>query len=277
MAIIALDVGGSSVKHGLVEHPPDVTVEQTPINSQGSAEEIIGTLATIIASYPAATPVAFGFPSPFDYQQGISYIHGLAKYEQIYGVNVRQALRDALNAPDLDIRFRNDAEAAIVGEAIYGSGVTCSRTIGVTLGTGFGSAFLVDGKPVTDESGVPEDGKLYPYPAGNGRADDVFSTRGLLERFAEANVPVMSVEHADPDDVRVQQVYYEFGHQMGEFLQPFVSLFEADCLLVLGGISNAFEWFSTDLIRALPGVRVLRGTLGARAAVLGAAHLYQED
>jgi glucokinase len=94
---------------------------------------------------PDLLGVAFGFPGPFDYEAGICLIEGVEKYGALYGVNIRDAIRTRLDLGDLPILFRNDAEAAVVGETRYGAGRNYPRVIGVTLGTGCGSAFLVDG------------------------------------------------------------------------------------------------------------------------------------
>ena len=282
--VIGLDVGGSSVKHGLVNpaHPLDFDVQVTAINSQGTADAIIGTLADIIATYrreqPQVNRVGFGFPGPFDYPAGISLITGLEKYEALYGLNIGAMLREKLDAPNLHIRFRNDAEAAIVGEANFGVGQPYSRIIGVTLGTGFGSAFVVDGRSVVRGEGVPANGWLYPIAFGDERADDVFSTRGLLRRFASSGISASSITEVDQADDVVQAVFAAFGADLGRFLRPFARQFDAECVIVMGGIAEAIHLFQSQLEseleseagNGLPQTAVKRGILGQRAAVLGA-------
>lgn len=275
MAVIALDVGGSSVKHGIVDltNPAAVIVQTTPINSRGTADAIINTFASIIRGYgrdnPDVTQVGFGFPGPFDYDVGVSSIKGLEKYESIYGLNVRDLLLVALKNPDLDMRFRNDAEAAIVGEAIFGIGASYNRIIGVTLGTGFGSAFIAGGQVIREGAGVPANGWLYPALFRGSRADDLFSTRGLLDRLQSAGISVPSLENLDQSSPVVQKVYSSFGSDLGTFLQPFAQAFGADCVLVLGGISGAYPLFADALNKY---VRARKGVLDERAALLGIAH-----
>ena len=282
--VIGLDVGGSSIKHGLVDpaHPLDLAVRVTPINSQGTAGEIIGTLADIIAMHRAEGPqvnrVGFGFPGPFDYEAGISLITGLEKYEALYGLNIGEMLREKLDAPDLHIHFCNDAEAAIVGEANFGAGQPYSRIIGVTLGTGFGSAFVMDGRSVVSGEGVPANGWLYPIAFGNQRADDVFSTRGLLRRFAMSGISISTITEVNQTDVAVQAIFADFGADLGRFLRPFARQFRAECVIVMGGIAGAVHLFQSQLAselesesgNGLPWTAVKRGILGQRAAVLGA-------
>src|SRR5215211_4164003 len=136
--VIALDVGGTSVKSALVAPGGHVIGEPaiTPIDSSGEAEGILGTFARIIGSHfgQAQTSnvigVALGFPGPFDYAAGICLIEGVEKYGAIYGINMRDALRTRLDLGDLPILFRNDTEAAVVGEARYGAGQDYRRLIG---------------------------------------------------------------------------------------------------------------------------------------------------
>ena len=62
-------------------------------------------------------------------------------------------------------------------------------------------------------------------------------------------------------------------HNLGEFLQPFILAFRADGLLITGGIAETWDRFAPFVFRSL-SVPVLKGILGARAAILGAAALY---
>jgi len=254
----------------------------TPIDSSGEAESILETFAKIISTYlgPAQTSnilgVALGFPGPFDYAAGICLIEGVEKYGAIYGVNLRAALQARLNLKDLPILFRNDAEAAVVGEARYGMGRGFRRLIGVTLGTGCGSAFLVDGVPVTSGPGVPPNGWLYPVLFHGLRADDAFSRRGLEARLRAAHVAVVDVAEAAAaaraGDVGACQVFEAFGADLGTFLNPFALAFAAEAVLVLGRIAGAINLFGPPLRQAL-SVPALPGERGPDAALLGAADL----
>ncbi len=216
---------------------------------------------------------AFSVP----YENGISLIQGVDKYEAIYGINIGEALRKRLNLTDtIPIRFRNDAEAALVGEAIYGAGKPFSRFVGVTLGTGMGSSFIVDGERVTTGKGVPETGFLFPVDFRGKQADEWFSTRGLLRRFADAGQEFSSVTSAataaEAGDTSALQTFAMFGSDMATFLNPFLQDFSAEALLVSGGIAAAHPYFEEALESGIH-VPVVRGSLGTQGALLGAADL----
>jgi len=279
--VIALDVGGSSVKSALVAADRQMVgnICADAIQSAASATEILHRLAAIIAGHLEnvrdVRGIAFAFPGPFDYEQGICLIQNLGKYDALYGLNITANLKEILGMPSLEICYRNDAEAAILGEALYGAGAQYSRLLGLTLGTGLGSAFVAERSLITEGDNVPPHGWLYPCMFENQRADDVFSTRGLLARLRERGIQAADIASAIPhaDQNPLAQVFALFGADLGNFLKPFVSSFRADAVLVTGGIAEAWERFAPSLSRAL-SVPVLRGRLGRRAALLGAAALY---
>jgi glucokinase len=282
--VISLDVGGTSVKSALVAPGGHVIGKRsiTPINSSGEAENILKTFAQIISTHLDESQaskilgVAFGFPGPFDYAGGICLIEGVEKYGAIYGVNIRAALRARLDLGDHPILFRNDAEAAVVGEARYGAGRDYRRLIGVTLGTGCGSAFLIDAVPVTSGPGVPPNGWLYPVLFHGLRVDDLFSRRGLEARLRESGVTKVNVKNAAAatraGDVATRHVFEGFGTDLGTFLNSHAVAFDADAVLVLGRIAGAMDLFGPALRQAL-SVAALPGERGPDAALLGAAEL----
>ena len=279
--VLALDVGGSSVKSALVANGQHIlgSVCVDEIQSDASATEILHRFAAIISNHlereSYVTRLAFAFPGPFDYEQGISLIQGQAKYDGLYRLNVGTKLKEMLALPALEMRYRNDAEAAILGEALYGAGVPYDRLLGVTLGTGLGSAFVAEGNIITQGEDVPQHGWLYSCMVGNQRADDVFSTRGLLARLRTRGIQVADLAdlvHVSKEQA-VEDALHSFGTDLGMFLKPFVSNFRAESVLVTGGIAESWERFSPSLRYSLP-VPPLKGTLGSRAALFGAAALY---
>lgn len=281
--VIALDVGGSSVKSSLVAEDQQIIgdVRVDVIRSESTADVILNTLAAIITVHlnkvKEVQGIALAFPGPFDYEQGICLIQNQAKYDSLSGLNVGEKLKKILRMPTLEMKYRNDAEAAILGEALYGAGKSSSRLLGLTLGTGLGSAFIVEGVLVTEGPGVPPKGWLYASPFGHQNADDVFSTRGLLGRLRERGIHaddiISAIQGAEGNNTGLSESFASFGNDLGEFLEPFISAFRADTLLITGGIAEAWEYFVPSLQRSL-SVPVLRSALGNRAALLGAATLY---
>src|SRR5688572_10715109 len=241
--VIALDIGGSSIKSAIVSSNGHLVGQPVlmAVDSSAEAATILGSFAGAIRQHLDSVSeadllgVAIGMPGPFDYEMGISYIKGVAKYEAIYGMSIKTALQQLLDRQTLPIVFRNDAEAAIMGEALYGAGRPYRRLIGITLGTGIGSAFVVEGKSVESGPGVPPHGWLYQEPFQGLPADDVFSTRGLLARLQEINPAYDTVaafaETARSGEAHLKQSFLQFGSDLGEFLGPFAQAFGAEVIL----------------------------------------------
>ena len=105
----------------------------------------------------------------------------------------------------------------------------------------------------------------------------MFSTRGLLARLGEYGITgtdiLSAIRNSAKDNDMLAQVLNSFGVDLASFLAPWISVFGADAVLVAGGIAQAWDRFAPALARSL-SVPVLRGTLGRRAALLGAAALY---
>ena len=282
--VISLDVGGSSVKSGvvnLVSHQIS-QFTRTPIDSRASATVIIKSLSDIIETHFKNTSpvigIGFGFPGPFDYVSGVSWIEDVEKYEAIYGLNIHDALKADLTDTTLPIYFRNDAEAAIVGEGVHGAGEDYSRIIGLTLGTGCGSAFLIDGVPQVDGIGIPQNGWVYQMAYRGEQVDDVFSTRGLLKRLSSASLDVNTVLDAIQQastNSSIRNIFAEFGDDLAQFLLPVIRDFNADALIVQGGIAHGFPYFEDAMNNRL-AIPIFAGRLGQNAALLGIANLFKK-
>jgi len=253
--VISLDVGGTSVKSAVITPDKCVThFEVDAIDAFGSKEDILETLHNIIQTHlrkldPAVGyHLALGFPGPCDYEAGICKIESsLMKFESLFGVNVINELDSRLSSKrPLSITFENDASAAIFGEMMTGSAKECSRVLGVTLGTGFGSCYIVDGKIVTSGKGVPENGWLYPIEFDGLPADDVFSIRGLEARLTAEGMEWENLQSLDQNDKYMKPILSQWAKDLRKFLKHHAEAFEADAILLTGGLSILFQTFLRD-------------------------------
>lgn len=283
--VIALDVGGTSVKHAVVAAGGTLAgaPRVTAIDSNGPAEAILAAFAEIVRGRLAEVPagalrgVAFGFCGPFDYDKGVCLITEQPKFRGLYGMSIPAELRRRTAIGEAPAVFRNDAECAIAGEARYGAGRRFRRLIGVTLGTGLGSAFLDNGRRVAQGPDVPaDDGWLWPVKYRNGMADDHFSKRGIEARVKAAGLAASGVKEAADaaraGNAAARGVLEAWGGELGAFLAPWAKGFRAEALLVLGRIAGAFDLFGPALRASLP-CPVLKGERPDEAALLGAADL----
>jgi glucokinase len=293
---VGADIGGSHITSAVIDLTTGKilrdTISEREINNQAPAAEIIGLWADALAGSLEKVPfenvkgIGFAMPGPFDYVKGICYIKGVAKYENLYGVNVKEDIGKALKVPDsFLIRFMNDASSFAVGEAWVGSAVDEHRSLSITLGTGFGSAFISDRIPVCDGSQVPRIGCVYHLPYRDGIADDYFSTRGLLGRYRNRTGKelkgVKELAALASAEAVVMELFDDFGENLAHFLAPWLSGFGAGILVIGGNISHAYNLFGGVFEKTLKAEncnsRVALSKLKEDAALIGSAYLLNDD
>lgn len=285
-AIATLDVGGTRIKGGAVRvvDGSDPTVElaaSRPAMADADTDTILGQIARAGADAldlagPDLRGLAIGFPGPFDLDAGTALIHGLFKYESIYDLDLRTALRARLpQTADIDIVFVHDNEAAGVGEAVFGAGRGFRRVLTVTLGTGVGCCLTDDGE-VVQWVGDLEVEKLARRRTSEGRADDVLSARGLAERYGIDRFELATMLAPRPLSEHVAGIAAKHGQRVGAFLASVVDELSLDAVVIGGGLAGAYEVFGKAIEAELP-IPCNVDALGPAGPMLGAAHLAFPD
>lgn len=282
---LGIDIGGSHITAALVDLGTRSVIEgswnRTRIDSHGEAEDIIASWAAVISEVFSKAPagvqhIGIGMPGPFDYEQGISLMKGQHKYDALYKLNVKNLLADKLGIAPAQIRFINDAGCFLQGEVFSGAGRNYERVIGLTLGTGLGSAVYRDGKA--------KDADRWCSPFKDGMAEDYLSTRWFVKRYQEVSgqdVPDVRalVARIGVDD-SIQGLFNEFAVNLGTVLADFAQTEQPEVIVIGGNIANAADLFFPLLIATLQQhhihVPVVTATLGEAAALIGAASLWHE-
>lgn len=292
---IGVDIGGSHISSVLVDREtsqmvPESLAEQK-VNNQASADEILSGWAVALrktmscAAVDELAGIGFAMPGPFDYQTGVALLKNVAKYDSLYGINVGNELKKRLNLPvEMPFLYLNDALSFAVGECWTGKAAGHKNVMAITLGTGFGSAFLTNGVPVIEGDRVPKMGYVYHIPYKNGIADDYFSTRWFIEEyFLRSGISVSGVKEIAERvnaDMDAGQLFENFGTDLGNFLAPLLRNFEAECLLIGGNISGAYPLFGPSFENSLHdkkvSVEVVVSELMESAAMVGSARLLNE-
>lgn len=260
----ALDIGGTHVTAGRVVLP-DCHVEvgsdrRLPLAADATREKIVGTLIAAARSVhrPHIRYWGVAVPGPFDYARGVARIRGLAKLEAIYGLDLRTTFAAALGVDPGDIHFLNDAEAFGLGEWRAGASRGHRRCVGITLGTGLGSAFLVDGVVQRAGDGVPPKGRIDLVQYGGRPVEETVSRRALLNRYGARSHDAIDVkdiaELARGGKPVAMATFADTFAALGECLAPLLDRFQASCLVVGGSISGAWDLIEGPLRSALAGL-----------------------
>jgi glucokinase len=293
---IGVDVGGSHISCAAYDltNKELITesVSHTSLNNQGTKEEIIDAFGRLlrlcIAKIESENLVGIGIamPGPFDYVNGMGLFTGAnAKFQSINEVNLRAEIQENLGLTNIPIRFINDATAFAIGEYFLGKLKGGKQTLGITLGTGLGSAFLSHGIPVIVEDTVPENGCIWHLPFENGIADDYFSTRGLINRFYKrSGIKVNGVKEIAAltnENSKVKELFNDFGQKIALFLSPWVKKFKVEAIVFGGNISKASYLFNDAMNEQFKKeglqVRIEYSDLQESAAFVGGAQLLSDE
>jgi glucokinase len=288
-----IDIGGTHVTAALVDtvrwRTVDGTRQRTPLRSNGSAAEIIATLVSAIRPLGDISGSILGvsMPGPFDYNKGIGRFHDVGKFDALNGVDVSSALHTALPTPPASIAFVNDASAFAIGEWIGGAAQGVRSVVGITIGTGVGSAFLDRGHVISDGPDVPPNGYAHLLRIDGRPLEDVVSRRAIIAAYQSAQSsaesetarpPVVDVDPtldvdtvarraADGDAIARRVLDHAIG-ALGEALRPWLVRFGAEILVVGGGIATAWELIEPPLRDGLLRTDTLSGPAWAGGKIV---------
>ena len=278
--VLVYDVGGSHISAAIC-FAQDYRLGQVVranLPERESSDAFVDVLYSLGAQAAAGTNQALGaeiaMPGPFDYADGISRM--LHKLPYLYGVNLCDALGKRFGWHSNQVRFLNDAAAYLLGEVGAGAAKGTPRAVGITLGTGVGCAFAVDGRIVTQGRGVPPGGEIWNLPYQGGIVEDLISTRALQNAYRERtgnDREVASIAHyAMGGEAAAIAIFEEFGNRLGLVLRSLFSEFEPDLVVLGGGISRSAHLFLASAVSELKGLKVqLRvSMLGDNAPLAGA-------
>ncbi len=289
---IGVDVGGSHIISAAVNLSelqilPETTFS-VKVDNKAKKEVVLETWSKAINKTIAHIPdkenvnIGFAIPGPFDYGKGVALYEGENdKYVNMYGVSVPNELTRYLDSENVNFRFLNDATSFGVGIASQGDAKQYRKIIVVTLGTGFGSAFVKEGIPQVNHVEVPKNGCLWDKPFKQGIGDDYFSTRWCIKRYQElSSEKVKGVkEIAEANNNHAQTVFEEFGANMAEFMIPFLQKFRPELLVLGGNISHASKFFLPTLKSGVQSagldIDFEISFLMEDAAILGSAQLFE--
>lgn len=289
---IGTDVGGGHISCALVDMEKGLLIEGTryegDVDNKADTETILKSWARVLEQSLATIDkselagIGFGMPGPFEYASGIARFAQVDKYESLNGVDVAAGLKKLLNLDEnTPLRFMNDASAFAVGEAWLGSAKDVDKSMSITLGTGFGSAFVDGGVPIVDGDEVPEMGCVWHLPFADGIADDSFSTRWFIKRYKEETGldvngarPIAEAAKGNP---KAKSIFDEFGNNIGQFLGPWLKKFDAKVLVIGGNVTGAYNLFGPAFESALESVgaktKIELSTLKEDAAIIGSARM----
>jgi len=213
---------------------------------------------------------------------------------------------------DIPIVLTNDANAAALGEMMYGGARNMTDFIVITLGTGLGSGIVVNGKVVYGHDGfagemghvnVVENGRqcgcgklgcLEAYVSATGIVRTVYELLAFHTEDSDLRkIPFEKLTAKDISDAASRgdfialKAFDMTGKTLGRILADVVALFSPEAIFLFGGLSNAGDYIFKpvkanmeenllsiykDKVKILPS-----GLTETNAAVLGSAGLIWKE
>ena len=246
--VLAVDVGGSSIKAGLVDVSDgrlvsELVTEPTPARS--APEEVMAVIAGAAQRLPqSAGPVGLCFPSVVKRGKARTAANVSTAWLGVDGAALASRF---LGRPAV---FLNDADAAGIAEMRLGAGRGLDGpVVMLTFGTGIGSALFIEGR-------------LYP----NTELGHL-EMRGLeAEKYASAHVrAALALD------------WPAWCERVNEYLSRMHALLWPDAFIVGGSVTEHFDQFG-PLLKCEAQIRPARftGQAGVVGAALAAAEGYAQ-
>ena len=309
---LGLDIGGSSAKLGVVDQAGRLVVRhwiETPASdrSELAAAGYLDGLQELLSRCRELhiEPVGLGVGIPGH----ISEDRGSSTFNNVHALDGFPLVDYLSSRLGLPVELDNDGTLAALAEYRFGAGQGVRRLLLVTVGTGIGAGFIIDGEPQRPTRGcIGDPGHLIVAPDSQIRCG--CGCRGCLEtvasslaiercagRAAAGNpdsslarmatdqgiVPAAEVIRAANDgDCLAHSIIERIGGWLGVGLATWCSLYDPDLILVGGGVSAAGEDLlapaRAEMVRVgmpvyVEDVPVALASLGNDAGVVGAASL----
>lgn len=250
---LCIDFGGTEIKLAVIDGSNVVAASSIPVLGSAAltaaAAEAHRLLAHPVDAAPTAQPappapaaravdaVGIAVPGVVDPSTG-RMLHANAKYDFLRGFDLNAWSVAEFGVPAV---VENDARAALIGETSSGSAAGERDAVLVTLGTGIGTAALIDGAPLRGRTGhagilgghltVELDGPVCP--CGNIGCGEALASTWVL-----------------PDDITMTEVFTtdahpalraRFLHVWGAVVTSLVHAYDPTVVVLSGGILRAGE------------------------------------
>ena len=308
---IAIDLGGTIIKTGLF-HDNDLVAYETSEassseglkNSLGIMKETINRLLKL-NKIPPDNIMGFGFSFPglVDSTRN-KVISTNKKYDDARGLDLNKWVKDNWNIP---LFLENDARMALLGEWQNGVCRSCQDLVMVTLGTGVGSAVMIDGKLLKGKhfqagnlSGhftVNYNGNTctcgnigcMEAEASTWNLPDIINQQGPIKSSLLNNEPVLDYEAvfrcAEKGDLLSKKVLDHCIKVWSAGIISMIHAFDPEVVIIGGGIMQSANNILPKLEEVIKKhawtpwgkVRLLKARYVNRAALFGADYLIRSS
>jgi len=306
--VIGIDIGGTKIMSGLSDASGRILRHATlPTEAQQGRDVVLDRIERVAREMMSGVDpsriagIGIGAPGPIDPFSGTLY--SPPNLLDMDGVPLREIMRQRLGLP---VYLANDANAAAVGEYLFGIHEQVRNMIYITVSTGVGGGIIIDGKLFVGARGMGGEVGHMTIEAegprcncGNVGCLEVLASGTAIARYgaalvAEGRAPILSElaeqrsayvtarlvqEAAERGERESQAIIARAGFYMGVGIVNLLHLFNTQLVIIGGGVSHLGALLfdpirRTVAERAIPaiaaGVEILPAHLGDQVGLLGA-------
>jgi len=265
--VVGVDIGGTGTKFGIVDNVGNVlfaseisTKKHEQVHTFiDELHQELSVLIEKVGGVGRIKGIGVGAPNGNVYTGNIEYAPNLP-WKGI--IPLARMLQDKFKIP---VRLTNDANAAAVGEMMYGAAQGMKDFIMITLGTGVGSGIVANGQLVYGHDGfagelghttIIPDGRLHPGTGKKGSLESYASATGVAQSAIEIlkntdrpsllrDIPKGELnskavfEAATKGDEVAKEVFAFTGKVLGMALANFVMFSSPEAIILFGGLTKA--------------------------------------
>lgn len=290
---IGVDLGGTNVRVALINHTGEIIREQEQLTEASKGPEyVIAKIVSMIQEMKGndkVSTVGIGAPGPLDSRKGIILSPpNLPGWDQIPIVHMIE------KQLGIKVTLDNDANAAALAEARMGAGAGAHSVYYITVSTGIGGGFVINGNLFGGAQGYAgEIGNMIIMPGGkksstlnHGAIETLASgtaiTREGKERLGHINHAQEVFELAAEGNAVAQEIIEETIHYLAIGIANLVHSINPEIFVLGGGVMKSRDQILTPLRKEVDklvypslrgSIRIVPAGLGTKAGVIGASLL----
>ena len=286
MNILAIDIGGTMIKYGLVSSDGEIlSTNKIETEAEKGLENILNKIDNIFKRYKENNPVGIAVSGTGQINGIIGkVIGGNPIIPNWIGTNLVKILEEKYNLP---IVLENDVNCVALGEKWIGAGKDLSNFICLTIGTGIGGGIILNNQLFRGENFVA--GEFGHILIKKGEFEQFASTTALIRLVKERTGKTLNGKEIfdleKKEIVEYQEVISEWIENLTDGLSSIVYCFNPANMILGGGVIEQGEPLINRIKNSLfkkigpqfkEKLNIIQAKLGNNAGMIGASYLLLE-
>lgn len=285
MKIAAFDIGGTSLKMGVITDGGDILFKDKLNIPSSSGKVILAGIIEWLKKHPDCKGVAISVPGYVNPTDGFISMGGAIR--DFDNFNIKKWIEEKTGLP---ATTENDANCALLAERWLGKAKSMSNFLMMTIGTGIGGAIFCNGSLVNGHRyRAGEFGYMLSERPGTNllmkyTMNEICTLSVLRRRYAlhvGKNTDEVSgeeiFEHYENGDAICERLVEQFMQDICSGIYNLANIFDPECIFIGGGIVER-ESFIQEINKHLKwynvSVNVCSAKHGNSAGMLGAVYHY---